>query len=328
MTTIAEVAEPVHAYQLEGFTHRSVPWGKLGATIDGGAFTAAEAAVAGKLDFDVELLQAGFRVDGSDVATEQWRTVTHRRAVVRQDTKKFMSFVSDDYVPVQYREAFTFMDEINPNYVAAGTLGEGRQAFMVVELPDRAELDLVMPDGRHDPHRQYVVLRTSHDMTRAIEVCVLMLRDKCMNALTLSSFSRGAKQRWSVRHVGDPIAKLAVARETLARTDAYTQEFVEFARSLAAIDADIEQAREVLDRVLPNLPRRPQQINSIVHAWNDPNTNGFAGTGWGLTNAVSDYFEHGRSNGLRTNESFFTSGLNGQTHRYVNRTAQLLLRRR
>lgn len=325
MTTATKTPE------LTSFTTRDVPWGKVGATIDKGSITAAEAAVLGGLDFQVDLLEAGFRyppTHRSPRGSSTWSTVEHRRAVVRRDTQEFFQFVSEDYTAVQYVDAFAFMDAINPRFVAAGALAGGRQAFMVVELPGKEQLNLTLA-GKRDAHRLYVVLRTSHDMTRALEVCVMLLRGKCMNALTLRSFTSGAEQRWSVRHVGqDPMAKLDSARMMLAHTKAYVDDFTTTAKRLAAIDLELDEANEILRRVLPDKPRRDQQINGILAAWQNDLTNGHPTNGWGLVNGVSEYFEWGRSDGLRTNESRFTSGLTGPTNKYQNRTAQLLLVRR
>lgn len=325
----AQIAPDTKAYELTGFSTRDVPWGKLGAVLEGGAVTAAEAAERGGLNFDVELLEAGFKSSVKPTGhTSPWRTVKTRRACVRQDTQQFFSYVSADYAPIQYAEAFAFMDEVHPKYVAAGALGGGKQGFMVVELPEKHELNLKIA-GKEDPLQLYVVLRTSHDLTRALEVSVMALRGRCMNALTLKSFTRGAEQRWSVRHVGkDPLAKLEAARVTLAHADAYVNEFKEIAQRLAAVDIEVERAREILKLVLPDRPKRDDQVNAIVHAWRESPTNGFRDNGWGLTNAVSEYFEWGRNDGTRTAQSRFTGGLNGPTHRFSNRTAQLLLRNR
>lgn len=323
LTTVADVAPPVEPYHLTAFTTRDVPWGQLGAVLDGGAVNAEEAAERGGLNFEVELIAAGFQMPSG-----RWRTVPKQRAVIRKDNEAFMSYVSHTYRPVQYREAFEFMDSISPEYVAAGTLGGGRQAFMVVQLPEINALNFRI-DGKLDPHQLYVVLRTSHDRTKALEVSVMNLRGKCMNALTLRSFTRGAAQRWSVKHVGtDPMAKLRAASATLENAQAYAEEFKRQARLLASVQIEIDEAREMLKAMLPDRPRRDDTVNAIVSAWNNQATNGFAGNGWGLTNAVNEYFEWGRSDGLRTPQSRFTGGLNGPTHRYTNRVAQLVLRRR
>jgi phage/plasmid-like protein (TIGR03299 family) len=313
---------------LKSFTSREVPWMKLGPITEE-THSAEKAAELGGLNFDVELLEAGFKSSTPPaVGKSAWRTVSTRRACVRTDTQQFFSYVSSTYTPIQYGDAFSFMDSIDPSYVAAGTLGGGRQAFMVVKLPETNHLELTI--GKTiDPLDMFVVLRASHDLTRALEVSVLMLRGKCMNALTLSSFTQGAVQKWSVKHVGkDPVAKLAAATSTLQRSDAYMKSFIETANVLADIKLTTEEAEGVLRRVLPDKPKRDEQVTSIMRAWRDAPTGGFPDNGWGLVNGVSDYFEWGRNEGTRTEQSRFTGALTGATHRFTNRTAQLLLARR
>jgi phage/plasmid-like protein (TIGR03299 family) len=301
---------------------------KLGAITEE-THTAERAAELGGLNFDVELLDAGFKSSiPPRVGQSAWKSVASRRAVVRKDTQQFFSYVSSTYTPVQYGDAFSFMDSINPDYAAAGTLGGGRQGFMVVKLPEASKLELKI-DKHVDPLDMFIVLRASHDLTRAIEVSVLMLRERCMNALTLSSFTQGAVQRWSVKHVGkDPVAKLAAATSTLARSEAYVKSFLDTASTLADIKLTTDEADGVLRRVLPDKPKRDEQVDSIIRAWRDAPTGGFPDNGWGLVNGVSDYFEWGRNDGTRTDQSRFTGALTGATHRYTNRTAQLLLARR
>jgi hypothetical protein len=150
-----------------------------------------------------------------------------------------------------------------------------------------------------------------------------------MNALTLNSFTQGAVQHWSVKHVGrDPVAKLAAATSTLNRSNAYMKSFIDTAKILGDIQLSMEEAENVLRRVLPDKPKRDDQVNAIIHAWREADTGGFPNDAWGLTNAVSEYFEWGRNEGTRTNQSRFTGALTGSTHRYINRTAQLLIQRR
>lgn len=313
---------------LKSFTSREAPWMKLGPITEE-THTAEKAAELGGLNFEVELLEAGFRSSvPPKVGQSAWKNVTSRRACVRKDTQQFFSYVSSTYTPIQYGEAFSFIDSINPSYVAAGTLGNGRQAFMVVQLPGHHTLELNV--GKViDPLEMFVVLRASHDLTRALEVSVLMLRGKCMNALTLSSFTQGALQKWSVKHVGkDPVAKLAAATSTLQRSEAYTKSFLDTAKTLADIKLTMEEADSILRRVLPDRPKRDEQVSAIIRAWKDAPTGGFPDNGWGLVNGVSDYFEWGRNEGTRNNQSRFTGALTGATHRYTNRTAQLLLTRR
>lgn len=259
-----------------------------------------------------------------------FKQVTSRRAVVREDNGTWIGYVSGDYKPVQYSEAFEFMDQVNPRYVAAGTLGGGRQGFMVVQFPelDRVEYDV---NGVADPHNVYGILRTSHDLSKAIEVAVLMLRDKCMNQLTLRSLTHNSQQHWSIRHVGNPHAKLAQATESLAKTRAYVEDMAAMNRRLAQVDIELDEFEQLLrNTILPDRPKREEQITSITQAWlNDPTvgTSELGRNGYTATQAVNTYFEWGRESGVRTASSRFTGGLNGATHKFTNRTAGVILAR-
>lgn len=302
------------------FTTRDLPWMKVGTVIND-TVDSATAARLGGLDFEVELHTAMFRYGNST------RTVASRRAVVRKDTGEFFDFVSSsDYKPVQYAEAFAFLDQINPRYSAAGTLSGGKQGFMVVQLPDLPGLDIEV-NGESDPHDMYVIIRTSHDRSKAIEVAAMPLRGKCMNMLSLPSFTTSAPSRWSIKHVGDVNAKLQAATDTLKNTRHYAEVFGKMTRQLASVRVDQEQMRVILKRVIKDRPTRDKQIERIVTIANTSDTVGFTGTGWGLLNAVSDYYQWGRNFSTRTPASVFTSGINGDTAKAVSRTAQLLLAR-
>lgn len=301
------------------FTTRDLPWMKLGTVIDH-PVTAEQAAKIGGLNFEIELAEAGYHRGG------KWHKQEDRRALVRKDTGSFYGFCSTEYKPVQYSEAFDFLDAINPQFVAAGTLKDGRQGFMVVKLPEHATLDVALK-GEHDPHDLYVIVRASHDMSKGVEVALTTLRGKCMNMLTLPSLTAGAPQRWSIRHIGQPHEKLREAQQVLANTDRYEQAFRSITRRLVEVPVKKDEVPLLLERVLPDKPQREKQIEAITAAYDGAPTVGFNGTGWGVVNAVSEYFMWERSGGLRTAESTFRDNLDGAAHKMVGRTAQLLLRR-
>jgi hypothetical protein len=100
------------------------------------------------------------------------------------------------------------------------------------------------------------------------------------------------------------------------------------AKEFAEQDLLIDEVSKLLDRVLDDRPKRDDQKNAIIDAWQHSEQVGFAGTGWGLVQAVSEYFEWGRDTGSRTAQSRFLGGLEGQTHKKVERTAVLLRTRR
>lgn len=305
------------------FTSRTVPWMKLGTTIDDEDVGAAEAARLGGLDFEIALEPAGHRK-----ASGAWRVTPNRFAITRLDTDEVFNYTTKDYELISYADAFEFLDGINPRYVAAGSFGGGRQGFIVARLPDRTAVDLKL-GGETDHHDLYTVVRTSQNLSRGVEVAILMLRGRCMNELTLPSLTRDAPQSWSIRHTRNAREKLAEARSVLTRADRYVEDFQAQARRLVEVDLELEEAERLIRAALPDRPRREEQVGAIVDAWRTSPTVGFEGTGWGLVNATSEYFEWGRpmSRG-RSVQSQFTGALDGATHKYVARVAQLALRSR
>lgn len=299
------------------FSTRDVPWMKIGTVIDK-PLPVAAALKKAKLDWKVELRPIHFEHEGELVP------FTGRSAIVRTDTGRPFGVASDGYSIIQNTEAFEFIDGISPHIVAAGSLKSGRQAFVVCKA-GQSDIDILDGDG----HELYVVLRTSHDLSKAVEVFLMPLRDKCMNQLPLRTLGRHAKQSWSVRHVTTAKAKLAEAQHVLQNLDAYRSDFEDTAKKLAAIDMELAEAEELLRVVLPDRPKRPEQIDAITGLLDHGEFVGeqFHRTGWGLVNAVGEYFEHERRTGSTSLESRFTNGLSGSINRYVNRAAQLLVRR-
>lgn len=295
---------------------REVPWMKIGKIAP--TMKATDAAKAGGLDFTVSQRSLSYRVtiDGK----EKSMTAPNRKAIVRDDTGDMLGITSAKmYKVLQYSEAFEFMDTIDPWYVAAGALKKGRHGFMVVKAP----FDLHVLGGE-DKHDLYGVLRTSMDCTRAVEIMVMPLRARCMNQLTLSSFSKDVPHRWSIRHTSTMWERLAEAKDSLAKLGNYAARFDEITQRLADIPITDGQAREVLTYVIPARKKQVEVIDRIVELMNTSEHVGYAGTGWGLVNAVSEHFDWGRSGG--TAESRFLAAIEGQTTKAINRTAAHLLR--
>lgn len=303
------------------FSQRDVPWIKAGVNVIDQAVTAEEAAELGGLNFDVELWELTAHKpselaipDGPSVA------VNNRFAVVRTDTNYAIAVVGSHYEPYPFHEAFNFMDQVSPRYVAAGVRRGGREGYMVVQAPDHLKEDLV--EGE-DPHDLYVVLRTSHDASKQNEVAVVMLRGKCTNMITLRGFSHGAKHKWGFRHTKNIREKMADARESLANIDLYVKDLRETSAVLANIDITIEDVKTLLEWALPDKPKRSDNVQSILRMYEDSETNGYAGTGWGVVNALTEWMDWGRSS--KTADAKFINGLSGYSHKTVNRVAARLL---
>lgn len=327
------------------FTDRQVPWMKLGNVVEG-ALSASEAAKAGGLDFTVSAHNVYFTCDKVvDAATEDdpntivednvapdcLRKMTNRRVIVRDDTLEPLSIVSSGYPILQYHEAFDFLDSAvqqlhdageHARYVAAGALKGGKQGFMVVRLPDSMQVNVLDGD---DPHEMFAVLRTSMDLTRAVEVMAMPLRGKCMNQLTLTSFAVNVPHRWAVPHTSTMQTKLVEAQSSFIKLGAYTQRFNELAKRLAMIKLNDEQCKQILLKVLPKHNKKIDDlVDDILQKMHHAQTVGWSGTGWGLVNAVSERYDW-RVGG--TYESKFLNAMQGVTHKVINKTAAHILSR-
>jgi phage/plasmid-like protein (TIGR03299 family) len=303
---------------------REVPWMKIGKLIDE-PINARKAARLAGIDFTVSLRELAHAPEQSAemegmAPNADWSPIPTRRAIVRDDNEQWLGIASSDYHVLQYAEAFDFMDSVSPRYVAAGSLKNGRQAFMVVKAPKSYQVPVLDGD---DPHDMYAVMRTSHDCTRAVEVSVMALRKRCMNQLTLQSFSVGAAFRWSVKHTPSLPAKLEQAKDALRKLDAYAGDFQKTAQRLVNAEVSNDRARAMLTRILPDRPARDEKIEAIMTLFTTADTVGYHGTGWALVNAVSEYYDWYRRGG--SPESRFVAALEGQTQRAINRTASYVL---
>lgn len=314
------------------FSEREVPWMKLGRLVDG-VKTAAEAAQLGGIDFEVAAVQCGWWADDTEtLANQDVFNVPNRKAIIRKDTNQFIDFVSaSDYTIIQFREAFEFMDTINPEYVAAGALRGGRQGFMVVKVPDVFDMNIL---GGEDPHDLFAVFRTSHDRSRGAEVMMMPLRGRCMNQLTLSTFKKDVKHRWSVKHTSTAKAKLAEAQMSIMNMKQYADRMNELVTKMVNVNLTAGEAEKMIKIVIPKPMHSKTEagetswqnrIGQIIDLWKESPTVGYAGTGWGLVNAVSEYHDWTRKGG--TPESRFLNALEGTTHKTLNRTAQLVLQK-
>jgi phage/plasmid-like protein (TIGR03299 family) len=203
---------------------------------------------------------------------------------------KIFGQVGGDYVPVQNIEAFTFADHLvfdeGGEWIAAGEQYGGKIVFGVMKLNGHT----IMIDDR-DPVDLYLTIRTSHNGTTGLQAYVTPVRMTCEN---MTSFMIAeAKHKWSMRHVGDVAGKIQQARDTLRLSLKYQDELERELNELLQVPVSDEKAEWVLGRVIKGSEKRKERvITGILSCYLDDETNGFAGTGYGLLNGLTDYFDH------------------------------------
>jgi len=292
---------------------RGLPWHGLGQPVQG-AQTAKDAIVAAGLDWDVELRKVyTVNAKGNKVLVPGFNAVTRTTDEIN------LGMVKTRYVPFQNREAFAFTDHLvdsdEAKYDTAGSLRSGRVIFLSMEVPQHILI------GGEDAHTMYILLRTSHDGTKAIGVYVVIIRTVCMNTVTLAINT--AKYAWSVPHTSTMEGKLQEARDTLGLSFKYADAFQKEVEQLMRTKVKDDDAVRILQTVLPNRPKTEERIDDIMTCLRTSDKNGYHGTGWGLVNALTEYQQHWRDGIER--EATFWNVTDGEIRKWRNATAKLVL---
>ena len=294
------------------FSAREVPWHGLG-TVTEDVLTAADAIVAAGLDWKVETHPLY-----ADVAGDK-QLIEGRKAIVRDSDHSVLGLVSDRYVPFQNEEAFEFVDTLvdsgEAKYETAGSLRHGKVVFLTMKVP------MEMKVAGEDAHDMYLLLRTSHDGSKAISVYVTPIRVVCQNTMAVGV--NMAKQSWSIKHISTVAGRLQEARDTLQLTFDYSEEFVKMGNQLVNTKLTEDELVAILEDVIPERPKTPEVIDTMMDLYKNSPTNGYEGTAWGGFNAFTEFMDHYRE--VRSLEAVFTNIIDGSINTMRNKLKNRLL---
>lgn len=297
------------------FSARETPWHGLGQVTED-VLTAKDAIVAAGLDWEVELRKVyTLNTAGNKMV------VPGNHAVVRDSDESVLGIVKSKYVPFQNRDAFTFADNLvdsgSAKYETAGSLRGGKQVFLTMKVPTEIKIN------GGDAHDLYVLLRTSHDGSKAVGVYLTPIRVVCMNTMALATQRSNVKQKWSMPHVSTIEGKLNEARETLKMSFEYADEFSRMANELIDVKITDDEAFRLLSEVFPVRPKTDEKIDGVLDCLRESDKNGYRGTGWGLLNAMTEYHEHYRER-IQPEATFFNT-IDGEIAKWRNQLTSRLL---
>ena len=275
--------------------------------------TVAQALKAGGLDFKVETV-ALKTADGTEVP--------NRFAVRRADTGQVFDVVGRSYVPIQNVDAFGVAEGVQQvldiEFGAAGVTASGKVCWLQAKLPG-----LYTPVVG-DPHEMHLLFQTSHDGRKATTIAITPIRLACTNQMNLAF--RTARQKWAVRHVGDPVEALKQAHVAAGYVERYEEEYRSISNKLMCLKVSTTQMDNILNGLLPDRPKREQEVAAIKDLALNAATNELGrGTAYGLLNATREYYDHVRPH--RTSESAFIGSTNGVNKATSDRLLAELLRR-
>lgn len=274
------------------FSARVTPWHGLG-TVTADTLGGQEAIVAAGLDWTVDLGDLYAIPAGLPHLPEHMTPATDHHAVIRDRDQKVLGVVGGQYTPVQNGELFGFVDDIldsgDAHFETAGSLRGGRVVFITARL----NRDVTVDGDRLVP---YLVVASSHDGTMGVRALATPVRVVCANTLRLAAAS--AASEYYVRHTASATHRVAEARQALGMSWRYLDGFEAEVAELLAQDVTTAQQRRHLAHLFPTSDDRSNRTNERQQArreavltilYEDPTVRDYAGSGWGLLNAVNSW---------------------------------------
>ena len=267
-------------------------WHGLGARLSQVA-TAQEAIEAANMGWEV-----GMREVFIQTPSGQFIEVTDKKAVTRMDNGKVFGVFSNQYTPLQNRDAFTFFDSVvgagEAIYHTAGTLAGGSRIWILAKLPGDLKL------SNSDVLERYILLANSHDGSLAVTMKPTTVRVVCNNTLSVA-MGGDTNKLFRAVHTSSVMQRVNQARETLGLQEAY------FAMMMRGIErlADESMNQVAADEFLVKLfgqEESPEAISTRMQ--NQMDTVGdlfISGTGnhgvnrWDMLNAVTEFVDHKRT---------------------------------
>ena len=264
----------------------------------------------------------------------EYGIIADRSALLRSDTKAPLAIVSDRYHVVQPAQVFDFFRAVADNHgctlSTAGTLFGGKRFFALAEFKSSAGF---VHDNR-DELRTYLLMVTSCDGSLPTIADFVNVRVVCNNTLRMSLGEKATSFRRTVSHkrAFDPTA-IAYDMGLVAETSAMRLERM---RELSKIAVDIAEARSWFENQFFTDARNAKGEQAIGERKTVDDllakfSNGIgavdhAGTAYGLVNAITEQFTHGRTGSRASDSQKFIDGTVGKWDERKSELVQLIER--
>lgn len=289
---INELAPGVHSY----VGARVDAWHRLGVTLEDtfDAQTALEKAHLANWNVRKTPL---FTIDerGQKIQADNRFATIYTNPLTGEN--QYLGVVGSYYEPIQNEKHVDLLnalvDESGAHFDTAGSLRSGRETFVSMKMPESINV------GGQDPVDLYLLALNSHDGASAFRFLVTPVRVVCAN--TQAAAIRGAKSKFSIRHVRGATGVIAEAREALDLTFKYVTEFEQEAERLLGLSfSDYEFDGFVRDLFEVERAKTPRQFNTatehvegVTALWrNSATMDGITGTRWGAYQAITEYTDH------------------------------------
>jgi phage/plasmid-like protein (TIGR03299 family) len=279
------------------FSVRQIPWHRLGKILDNPP-TSKEAIIEAGLDWKVELKEIAWKHITSG-GNEKYTDIPRRCCLVRKSDNQPLALVSDQYQPLQNREAFKWFDGIVKNgkatYETAGSLQNGKKIWILAKMGDNIEV------VKGDEVRRYLLLANGHDGVTSIMIQPTPIRVVCENTLNASLGTGLIKSIW---HHGDIQRKmdrvkraLGLAEEEFEKRKEVYKEMTRCAVNNIKIGTYVKSLipdanEEATDRVKRSVMVAQERIWQLHEEGYGSDIPGVKGTVWGIYNAAIEYGDY------------------------------------
>lgn len=266
---------------------RIASWASIGTTLD--TTVVEDALTKAKLNYEVTkeslYLANGDKIPKMAATTY---TTTNKEGEV---TKHILGTVGEDYVAVQNRDGFAFVDYISDGlkFVKGGMTHTG-MIYLIAELP---EVDVL-----GDTFKPYVIFRNSFNGKYQLSAAITPLRVVCQNQFNFAF--KNVENTINIRHSSRAYDRMEEAKYVLQGVAQYMGKLNEMAKQFSHIKmtkTDLEIAVNMLFPMPSNADERAKlvlasQKSAFVKMLDADDNQNHKGNAWGLVNAYTDYITH------------------------------------
>lgn len=284
---------------VDELNYREAPWTRWGKRVEG-LMTSDEAIVSAGLDWDVSKTPIYTRNKMG-----QFAKIEDRYSIKNVVTDNVYGIVGKNYIPVQNREAFAFMDSLSQNksivYEIVGSTNGGQLVWVMARLPESFK---VLNDNKEEI-TPYLLMVNSHGGTSALKVFYTPVRIICANMLARAESAKIGESFYA-RHTTFVNTRLTEAQKVLGLGKKFFNDYLEEANKLAREVLPNDRVQEFLnatfgqplDRIEDDL-RMPtmlamEKVKELVETGRGLDNPHIKGTKWAYLNAVSEYTDHYR----------------------------------
>ena len=248
--------------------------------------------------YEDALEQAGLNwtVSSHPVFTElggQPIAIPKTKAIVRNEDRKTLGIVTDKYKLVNNADAFAFTESIfksqDISFERGGSYRGGKATW--IEARVNSEYTVL-----GDKTTCYMIFMNSHDGTCSVRALMLPIRIACSNQLNFAI--KSAARSWRCIHSGDPLQRIAEAKQVLLAGSEYMtalQKEAEVLNQKKLTTSEVEGMVTFLFPILPDMSQRVQearkesreQLLTVYHEKED--LQNFDQNAYRFLSAVVDY---------------------------------------